>query len=54
MKRIESPCVGRCGLNKNDICIGCWRSLEEIKVWAQADEEIKKEILMRVKCRQFS
>ena len=27
---IESPCIGICELNKNKICIGCGRTIDEI------------------------
>ena len=30
---MESPCVRMCTLDDDDICIGCGRSLEEIKQW---------------------
>ncbi|MCW8906151.1 MAG: DUF1289 domain-containing protein [Sedimenticola sp.] len=32
-KAIRSPCVRICTLDDKDICIGCGRSLEEIKRW---------------------
>ena len=28
----DSPCIGTCTLNENDICIGCNRHIDEIKV----------------------
>mgnify|MGYP001323606374 CR=1 FL=1 len=31
-KKIESPCVSICKL-KDDLCIGCGRSLDEIRKW---------------------
>lgn len=48
MDKIESPCVGHCCLNENDICIGCLRDLQEIKQWGQASEARKKEIIVRI------
>ena len=30
--REDSPCIGTCTLNENDICIGCNRHIDEIKV----------------------
>ena len=32
---IESPCVRNCCLNEEDICLGCYRSLEEILQWSK-------------------
>lgn len=33
---IASPCVDNCCLNKEDICLGCFRSLDEILGWRAA------------------
>jgi len=52
MDRIESPCVRNCCLNEADICIGCLRSLEEIKEWGEASEEVKKEVIERIKSQK--
>jgi predicted Fe-S protein YdhL (DUF1289 family) len=30
---VESPCIDNCCLDENDICLGCFRSLDEIKQW---------------------
>ena len=52
-KKIESPCVSICQL-KGDLCIGCGRTIEEIRHWKamtrpekmktvkRADERLKK------------
>lgn len=47
-----SPCVRNCCLDENDICIGCFRSMEEIMQWANLDEEQKKQILNKVELRK--
>ncbi|WP_370053311.1 DUF1289 domain-containing protein [Neptunomonas sp.] len=49
---IDSPCVRRCCLDDKDICIGCLRSLSEIRSWSQADEPAKKRILANVERRK--
>ena len=41
-----SPCTGRCAL-KNNVCVGCGRTLDEIKNWSvfsasQRDAVMKK------------
>lgn len=41
-KPVESPCVGQCCLNEQDICLGCYRSLDEITSWALVDEETRQ------------
>jgi len=30
-----SPCMSICTLDENNICMGCKRTLEEIKCWAK-------------------
>ncbi|MGA2190972.1 MAG: DUF1289 domain-containing protein [Steroidobacteraceae bacterium] len=34
---MSSPCVRNCCLDDNGTCLGCFRSLEEIKEWGIAD-----------------
>ncbi|WP_082117034.1 DUF1289 domain-containing protein [Sedimenticola thiotaurini] len=36
-KAPHSPCVRLCTLDDDDICIGCGRTLEEIKGWSSYD-----------------
>jgi len=28
--REDSPCIGTCTLNENDVCVGCGRHIDEI------------------------
>ncbi|MGV8837628.1 DUF1289 domain-containing protein [Cellvibrio sp.] len=49
---VESPCVRNCCLNEADICVGCFRSLEEITRWSIVDNEAKMQILMQVAIRR--
>jgi len=43
--RIESPCIDKCCLNEEDTCLGCFRSLTEIKQWAVADKATRLQFL---------
>ncbi|MHB1237876.1 MAG: DUF1289 domain-containing protein [Gallionella sp.] len=36
---MQSPCVRNCCLNDDDICLGCFRSLEEITRWGTATRD---------------
>ena len=37
---VPSPCVRNCCLNEQDVCLGCYRTLEEILQWqASSDKE---------------
>ncbi|MHB0777584.1 DUF1289 domain-containing protein [Halomonas sp. WWR20] len=52
-KKVESPCVSICQL-KGDLCVGCGRTMDEIRTWKtmkrpekmkavkRADERLKK------------
>ncbi|WP_297529133.1 DUF1289 domain-containing protein [Thiohalobacter sp.] len=41
----RSPCVRNCCLDRNDICLGCGRALEEIIEWGGADDVRRRVIL---------
>lgn len=40
----KSPCVRNCCLNKEDICVGCFRHIDEIVGWNSLPEVEKKRI----------
>jgi predicted Fe-S protein YdhL (DUF1289 family) len=42
---VPSPCISVCALDEDDICLGCFRSGDEITDWFMADDERKREIL---------
>ena len=42
---IESPCIRNCCLDSNDICVGCYRSLDEILAWSQSNGAQRVNIL---------
>jgi predicted Fe-S protein YdhL (DUF1289 family) len=43
--RVESPCIRKCTLDDNDICVGCFRSLDEICAWGAASNDQRREVL---------
>jgi len=45
-----SPCVGICALGADGLCIGCFRSREDLQAWGGATPERKRAILAR--CRE--
>jgi uncharacterized protein len=51
---VQSPCVRNCCLNQQDICVGCFRSIDEIMMWSQASEMSKQKILENAAQRQLS
>lgn len=42
---VLSPCVKNCCLDKQDVCLGCGRTVDEIIRWGDASEDEKLEIL---------
>ncbi|HDY84104.1 MAG TPA: DUF1289 domain-containing protein [Methylophaga sp.] len=56
MTQINSPCVRNCCLNEQDVCLGCFRSLEEIKRWGRSDtsSQQKTQILLNATSRQHN
>ncbi|MEM1404132.1 MAG: DUF1289 domain-containing protein [Pseudomonadota bacterium] len=43
----KSPCISVCSLNEDDVCIGCYRSADEITDWFMANAEQKRAIIAR-------
>ena len=41
----KSPCISICVLDENYICMGCYRSAEEITDWFMSTNEQKHEVL---------
>ena len=48
----QSPCVRNCCLDDEDTCLGCFRSLEEIKEWGLADAQRRLVILGNARRRR--
>ena len=42
---VQSPCIGNCCLSDDLTCLGCFRSLEEIKEWGLVDDRRRRAIL---------
>ena len=50
---VESPCIRNCCLDDQDICLGCFRSLDNITQWRSATEAQKQEILHSCEIRRM-
>ncbi|MCP3849041.1 MAG: DUF1289 domain-containing protein [Gammaproteobacteria bacterium] len=48
----NSPCIRNCCLNEEDICIGCFRSIDEIMCWSASSTQEKIAILERIQERK--
>jgi predicted Fe-S protein YdhL (DUF1289 family) len=42
---VESPCIRKCTLDDDDICVGCFRSIDEICAWGSASDNQRRQIL---------
>jgi predicted Fe-S protein YdhL (DUF1289 family) len=51
-KPIRSPCISVCTLDEEDVCVGCYRQLDEITGWAAMNRDERLECLKR--CNQRS
>lgn len=53
MSKTESPCIRNCCLDDNDVCMGCFRTLDEIKVWSSLSDQQKREVLLQSNIRKL-
>ena len=46
---VASPCIDVCRMDAADeLCVGCYRTLDEIVRWANASQDEKRDILAAV------
>jgi predicted Fe-S protein YdhL (DUF1289 family) len=48
----RSPCIRDCCLGDDLTCLGCFRTLDEIKEWALVDDQRRTIILQNAKQRR--
>ena len=49
---VKSPCIKICKL-KNDVCIGCLRTIDEIKNWKKLSKTERTQVLDNIKQRGY-
>ena len=49
---VASPCVRNCCLDERDVCLGCGRSLDEIRAWSESGDAERLNILERAAVRR--
>jgi len=49
---VSSPCVRNCCLDEHDVCLGCFRNVNEIIAWGNANDAQKRQILENVAQRK--
>jgi len=42
---IASPCIRICCLDDKDVCLGCFRTLAEIRHWQASDNSVRAQVL---------
>jgi hypothetical protein len=42
---VESPCVSICRLDDSGVCVGCFRTADEIASWLSYSDERRREII---------
>lgn len=42
---VKSPCIHVCTLDEKKICIGCYRSVEEVRNWYRYSDEEKLKVI---------
>lgn len=45
---VESPCINLCRVRDN-VCIGCKRTIQEISKWSKMSDSEKKQVVDRIK-----
>ncbi|MDO8960632.1 MAG: DUF1289 domain-containing protein [Methylophilus sp.] len=52
---IASPCIGVCSMDDlSGLCMGCFRTIEEIRNWWDMDDTSKQAILAQASERETS
>ncbi|MCA3261545.1 MAG: DUF1289 domain-containing protein [Telmatospirillum sp.] len=46
---VESPCVNVCKLDAARVCIGCGRSVAEIRDWKGSSDGAKRRVVERIR-----
>jgi predicted Fe-S protein YdhL (DUF1289 family) len=52
MSAPQSPCTGVCTLNREHVCVGCGRTLDEIATWAAASDARREQIVKAARERR--
>jgi len=50
---VASPCISVCVMDAGSgLCIGCWRTLDEIAAWSVLDADAKRSVLAAIRERR--
>ena len=55
MPKVDSPCIGICQLDPDSgLCVGCFRTRDEVAVWGAASDGLKRDILAKTRERRVA
>jgi predicted Fe-S protein YdhL (DUF1289 family) len=49
---IDSPCLKKCELDENNVCLGCFRTFDDMCCWHNSNDDEKIKMLYLAKMRQ--
>ncbi|MFT6388011.1 MAG: putative Fe-S protein YdhL (DUF1289 family) [Cellvibrionaceae bacterium] len=49
---VASPCISICALDDDDICAGCYRSADEIRLWGLMTNDERRETNQKAYARE--
>ena len=50
---VTSPCNSTCKMSEGSgLCLGCWRTIDEIVAWGSRSDDAKKQILALIQVRK--
>jgi hypothetical protein len=50
---VQSPCNSVCRIDeRSGLCLGCWRTLDEIAAWSTLDEAHKRALCAELRVRR--
>jgi len=49
---VASPCISICALDGDDVCTGCYRSADEIRLWSLMNNEERRETIRKAYYRE--
>lgn len=54
VEAVASPCIGICSMDQvSGLCLGCYRTIDEIRAWREMLEVDKRQLLELVEARQL-
>ena len=54
MPVISNPCVRNCCLDDDDVCLGCFRTLDEILGWRAFTSEQREKAMLEIEKRRIA